>query len=80
MKTMTKDNGEWVGAVTIRGGYGFWDVTRYPRGGKFCRDGEGGTLSNVSVVSRYETGEVKEFRGNLPDGRIVQVNSECCDF
>ncbi len=69
-----------IGPVTIKAGFGYWDVTRYPKGGDFRRAGAPIDLFNVEVIARYNDNSVREIVATTADKRRVCVGVECIDF
>jgi hypothetical protein len=67
------------GPVTIKSGYGYWDVTVHPMGGDFRRARTAINLAGAMVQEWFETGEPRLFTGMYGD-RKVAVQSECCDY
>ena len=57
--------------VTIHKGWGYWDLTNYPRGGCFRRLTEDTTLT-------IDTEHKGEFYGKLPDGRRICITGASC--
>ncbi len=63
--------------ATIKPGFGYWDVTRYPRGGDFRRATSPIELIDVQVVEKYSDGTAKEIVGKTADGRRICVGTQC---
>jgi hypothetical protein len=57
--------------VRIGKGWGYWDLTNYPRGGCFGRLTEDTTLT----VDAEHAGELY---GKLPDGRRICIQGRAC--
>ena len=59
--------------VKLKKGFGYWDVTNYPLGGKFCRDSKPLLIILVSTLdSRYSKGCTDI--GTTLDNRKVAFN------
>jgi hypothetical protein len=54
--------------VTICQGWGYWDLTRHPRGGEFRRLTQDTTLT-------IDAEHAGELYGKLPDGRRICITS-----
>jgi hypothetical protein len=57
--------------VTVGAGWGYWDLTQYPRGGCFRRLTEDTAL----VVDTEHQGELY---GKLPDGSRICIQGRAC--
>ena len=63
--------------VTIKPGCGYWDCTKYPIGGCFCRvprDGAGLEVANVQKMWKSHKGA--DHTGTTADGRSVAFGIE----
>ena len=47
--------------VTIRSGYGYWDLTYYPWGGSFKRADGDTTATVLEVLDRYTNGKPRRL-------------------
>jgi hypothetical protein len=60
-----------VRTVKLKAGWGYWDVSQYPRGGCFRRLTEDTELT-------IDTEHRSELYGKLPDGRRVCITGRAC--
>lgn len=65
----------------IKAGCGYWNTTRYPRGGDFRRAKEPMPFTIVRIVDTYNDGTPREYVGRLANGETVCVDAQaCCDY
>lgn len=70
-----------IGAeVTIRSGYGYWDLTHYPWGGCFKRAVGRMPGTVAEVVDRYASGAPRKLVVTLADGRKVGVTADALEL
>ena len=69
--TTAKTNGQGESAlrhVTLGKGCGYWDITRYPRGGCFRRAGESLTAQVIDGPAVFGGSDIREYLVELPNG------------
>ena len=57
--------------VKLQSGWGYWDLTNYPRGGCFRR-------LTADAELTIDTEHQGELYGKLPDGRRICITGRAC--
>jgi hypothetical protein len=60
--------------ATLKAGYGYWDTTHYPYGGKFARAKEDTQVKLIKPAGKYPT---REWEVEFPDGRKGIADASC---
>lgn len=54
--------------VTLGKGCGYWDITKYPRGGCFRRAGDAITAKVIEGPAVFGGSDIREYLVELPNG------------